>query len=230
MLISSALVTILIWAIPAVSKKEAGPVTCGSVIKLQHKETGFNLHSHGIAWGSGSGQQSVTANSAKNDKGSLWVIKEAVGSDVCEAGTPIKCGTGVRFEHAETRKNLHSHLFKAPLTSNQEVSGFGDSGTGDTGDNWTIMCETSDEYWMRYKPVVLRHVDTGKYLASTNRAVFNQQNCGGNCPIMSQQEVSCAARKDVNARWNTDQGVYFPPNKGDFGATDEDDEDMDDEL
>lgn len=68
------------------AKKEAGPVTCGSVIKLVHKETvskdvptqifpysisikGGNLHSHSIAWGSGSGQQSVTANKVKNDKG-----------------------------------------------------------------------------------------------------------------------------------------------------------------
>jgi hypothetical protein len=34
-------------------------VTCGSVIKLKHKETNHHLHSHQIAWGSGSGQQSV---------------------------------------------------------------------------------------------------------------------------------------------------------------------------
>ena len=35
-------------------------VTYGSAIKLQHKQSGFRLHSHQIKWGSGSGQQSVT--------------------------------------------------------------------------------------------------------------------------------------------------------------------------
>lgn len=35
-------------------------VTYGSGIKLQHKQSGFRLHSHQIKWGSGSGQQSVT--------------------------------------------------------------------------------------------------------------------------------------------------------------------------
>jgi len=35
-------------------------VTFGSAIKLQHRPSGFRLHSHQIKWGSGSGQQSVT--------------------------------------------------------------------------------------------------------------------------------------------------------------------------
>jgi len=36
-------------------------VTCGSSIKLKHVSSGFHVHSHNIQWGSGSGQQSVTA-------------------------------------------------------------------------------------------------------------------------------------------------------------------------
>ena len=35
-------------------------VTCGSAIKLVHAASGFRLHSHGINYGSGSGQQSTT--------------------------------------------------------------------------------------------------------------------------------------------------------------------------
>ena len=35
-------------------------ITYGSVIKLQHTESKYYLHSHQINWGSGSGQQSVT--------------------------------------------------------------------------------------------------------------------------------------------------------------------------
>ncbi len=54
---------------------DKAPVTCGSAIKLKHKDTGNNLHSHQVAWGSGSGQQSVTANPAQSDSGSLWIVK-----------------------------------------------------------------------------------------------------------------------------------------------------------
>ena len=129
----------LLCALQLEASKEVDPVTCGSVIKLIHKETGNNLHSHGIAWGSGSGQQSITTNGVKNDKGSLWLLKEAANTPPCNIGTPIACNDIIRFEHADTKKNLHSHLFRAPLSGNQEVSGFGDdSGNGDTGDNWQV--------------------------------------------------------------------------------------------
>ena len=50
-------------------------MTCGTVIKLQHIGTNFHLHSHEVAYGSGSGQQSVTASSSGDDAGSYWVVK-----------------------------------------------------------------------------------------------------------------------------------------------------------
>eukprot|EP00286_Rhodomonas_abbreviata_P001387 CAMPEP_0181288322 /NCGR_PEP_ID=MMETSP1101-20121128/270_1 /TAXON_ID=46948 /ORGANISM="Rhodomonas abbreviata, Strain Caron Lab Isolate" /LENGTH=227 /DNA_ID=CAMNT_0023392435 /DNA_START=31 /DNA_END=714 /DNA_ORIENTATION=- len=193
-------------------KETTEPVTCGSVVKLIHKDTGNNLHSHGIAWGSGSGQQSVTTNSAKTDKGSLWVVKESSkASEVCEIGTPVKCGDIIRLEHADTTKNLHSHLFKAPVSGNQEVSGFGDEhGNGDSGDNWQVVCESGQGLWYRYVPVHFRHADTNRYLVTSGRHVFNQQNCGHQCPIMGQTEVSAGGSKTSAGKWLTDQGVYFP--------------------
>jgi dolichyl-phosphate-mannose--protein O-mannosyl transferase len=81
-------------------------------------------------------------------------------------------------------KNLHSHLFKAPLSGNQEVSGFGDKGSGDTGDNWIVECETKDKYWQRGSVISLKHVDTGKYLTTGESFKFTQQNCGFQCPIL----------------------------------------------
>lgn len=50
-------------------------VTCGSVIKLQHWQTGHLLHSHDIAYGSGSGQQSVTGFQGGDDSNSYWVVR-----------------------------------------------------------------------------------------------------------------------------------------------------------
>ena len=52
--------------------------------------------------------------------------------------------------------------------------------------------------------------------------MFNQQNCGGQCPIMSQTEVSAGNKKDQRAKWVSSQGVYFPPQVNE--------DDMDDEL
>ncbi len=153
----------------------------------------------------------MTTNKAKNERASLWIVKEAFREAVCEIGKPIKCGETVRLQHVETSKNLHSHLFRAPLSGNQEVSAFGDNGEGDTGDNWQIVCDSNKEtYWQRYKPVSFLHVDTKKMLSTADGFKFNHQNCGGNCPIMDQTEVSASPRKDVSTKWFSDQGVYFP--------------------
>jgi len=47
-------------------------------------------------------------------------------------------------------------------------------------------------------------------LTTSETAVFNQGNCGGNCPIMGQTEVSAGHYPDKKTKWVTGQGVYFP--------------------
>ena len=122
-----------IAAVFAMGEEDA--VTCCSVIKLIHQDSGYMVHSHPIAWGSGSGQQSVTSTQTSSDAGSLWIVKDSTTSaTACEIGEPIKCNDKVRLEHSQTGKNLHSHLFRAALSGNQEVSAFGENGNGDTGD------------------------------------------------------------------------------------------------
>ncbi len=69
------------------------------------------------------------------------------------------------------------------------------------------------------------HADTGKYLSTADAHKFNQQNCGGQCPIMDQTEVSASPKKDIRAKWQTDQGVYFPV-KGQVKSDAQDDEDL----
>jgi hypothetical protein len=51
-------------------------VTCGSVVKLSHEQTGKYLHGSGVTWGTGSSQQSVTVTPKANDAGSLWLVEE----------------------------------------------------------------------------------------------------------------------------------------------------------
>ncbi|GBO46428.1 Stromal cell-derived factor 2-like protein 1, partial [Araneus ventricosus] len=71
---------------------------------------------------------------------------------------PIACGTTIRFEHLQTKKNLHSHHFPSPLSNNQEVSAFGENGEGDTGDHWIVTC--SSDNWERSGLVRFKHADT----------------------------------------------------------------------
>lgn len=49
-------------------------VTYGTVLKLMHEKTKHRLHSHDVPYGSGSGQQSVTAFQNVDDSNSYWVL------------------------------------------------------------------------------------------------------------------------------------------------------------
>ncbi|CAM9349133.1 unnamed protein product [Choristocarpus tenellus] len=185
-------------------------VTCGSATKLRHVQSKYHLHSHGINWGSGSGQQSVTAHGSEDDQGGLWLVKEAEGALPCEAGEPIKCGSFVRLEHVLTGKNLHSHFFTSPLSRQQEVSCFGESGEGDTGDTWVVECtRSSDEAWVRGGQVRLKHKDTKRYLQASTGSKFNSGNCPNNCPILGQLEVSGIQTAGSTTTWTADQGMYL---------------------
>lgn len=184
-------------------------VTCGSVVKLRHEPTGYHLHSHPIKWGGGSGQQSVTSHGSEDDQGSMWIVKEADGAMPCEVGEPIECGAAIRLEHVATGKNLHSHSFSSPLSRQQEVSCFGESGEGDNGDSWELQCvRKGEKKWTRGAAVKLKHANTQRYLITSDKNKFTQQNCP-NCPIVGQMEVTCGGSAGVISTWKADQGVYL---------------------
>lgn len=61
-------------------------VTCMSTIKLQNTGSLHFLHSHSIHYGTGSGQQSVTAFHAADDPNSYFKILEPFGADHCPRG------------------------------------------------------------------------------------------------------------------------------------------------
>lgn len=89
----------------------------------------------------------------------------------CCYRSPIKCNSVVRLQHVATKKNLHSHYFTSPLSGNQEVSCYGDDdGEGDSGDNWTVVC--NNDYWRRDTPVKLKHVDTATLVLLKLYALF----------------------------------------------------------
>lgn len=182
-------------------------VTCGSVLKLLNVGSNVRLHSHTIKYGTGSGQQSVTATEIQEDGNSHWLIKPATGKQ-CTRGKPIKCGDVIRLEHLATKKNLHSHHFSSPLSGNQEISAYGDDrGDGDTGDDWLVVCQ--DEFWDREGVIMLKHIDTNVYLSSSERTYGN--------PINGQVEVvGMYTPVGDNSNWKSMEGLFIHPS--DFKA------------
>eukprot|EP01112_Ceratiomyxa_fruticulosa_P013976 TRINITY_DN396_c0_g1_i1.p1 TRINITY_DN396_c0_g1~~TRINITY_DN396_c0_g1_i1.p1 ORF type:complete len:219 (-),score=50.09 TRINITY_DN396_c0_g1_i1:52-708(-) len=176
-------------------------VTCGSAIKLRHVKSGFRLHSHKVTYGSGSGQQSVTGFPNADDPNSLWVVKGAYQKP-CLQGTVLKNGDVIRLQHLATRKNLHSHLHKSPLTQNNEVSAFAEGEEGDTGDNWRIVLQ-KDGKWVRGESVRFQHLDTNGFLQGNPNAQYQS-------PIPGQIEIAGVNNVNDNNEWVNDEGIYFP--------------------
>lgn len=126
----------------------------------------------------------------------------------------------VRLTHLKTRRNLHSHGIPAPLSRhNNEVSGFGDDGDGDAGDNWRVECwpragseEAPERLWTSAALVRFLHVDTKAHLAGSSKAKFTQANCP-RCPIQGELEVSGTSRNsDVavqSSLFCAEDGVYL---------------------
>ncbi|KAF5277818.1 hypothetical protein FQR65_LT03799 [Abscondita terminalis] len=156
------------------------------------------LHSHDVKYGTGSGQQSVTGTELQEDVNSHWLVKSETGKN-CARGEIIKCGSTIRLEHLATGKNLHSHYFSSPLSSNQEISCYGDNGEGDTGDHWVVVC--SGDHWSRDDSVMLKHVDTNQYLAASGRT-FGR-------PINGQMEIVGVHSSSGSVHWQTSEGVYL---------------------
>lgn len=166
----------------------------------------------GANYGSGSKQQVITSAADKDDKNTLWHVKDAERlNSPCQTGLGFKCGDKVRFEHNPSGKNLHSHsTFKAPLSQRQEVSGFGDDGSGDNGDDWELVCNEVSNYGPTKKKgdlitgkdiFYLKHIDTSCMLVSDSTYRYTNQNCP-RCPIVNHMEVSCVPNiKQKTSLW-----------------------------
>lgn len=187
-------------------------LTWTTTARFKHYESGFYLHSHELAYGTGSGQQSVTALEADNDAGSLWTVKEADGEPLCLTGERIKWGQKIRIEHMNTEKNLHTHKYNSPISNRQEVSWYGNNGAGDKSDNWFIECKdkVNGDNIEGKTYFYLRHEVTSAYLYAEKRSIFDNNNCR-RCPIIGQLEISATKSKDNKALWRFVSGYFYSP-------------------
>ncbi|TPP59375.1 Stromal cell-derived factor [Fasciola gigantica] len=184
-----------------VNGRKQSEVTCGSVLKLVNVDYDVKLHSHEVRYGSGSGQQSVTGISDATQSNSYWQVLERNGSPPCVRGRNIKCGQKIRLMHLATRKNLHSHHFKSPLSDAYEVSAFGEDGVGDQGDDWQVVCE--GPHWRRNSKIRLKHIATEGYLGVSSKRYNN--------PIAGQHEVCVLNQATSSTFWVTGEGIYLHP-------------------
>ncbi|KAL7578774.1 hypothetical protein ACA910_016000 [Epithemia clementina (nom. ined.)] len=197
-------------------------VTCGSAIKIQSQDTRYYLSSEEKKLGAGSGQQIVTFQNDEGTQDTLWLVRPAnhdsvteypEGDSTCALAKPIPCNTAIRLTHLRTQRNLHSHGVQSPLSSQQEVTGYGQGdGRGDGGDDWIVRCiAPKAKYWKRGEPFHLFHRDTSKFLGTAKTLEFNQRTCGGNCPIMGHLEAFGRGSNDKHTIFTVEQGVHIIP-------------------
>ncbi|ORX85212.1 PMT-domain-containing protein [Anaeromyces robustus] len=146
--------------------------------KVTIKSTSYGgglLHSHVQRYPTGSEQQQVTLYGYK-DGNNEWYIKkpwteEQVPDDKIEY---VKDGDIIRLVHAETKRNLHSHNIRAPVSKKfNEVSGYGNSTIGDANDLWKVEI-VKDQYDSKSNTIHalfttfrLRHVQSGCLLQAS---------------------------------------------------------------
>ncbi|KAJ3093089.1 Protein O-mannosyltransferase 2 [Quaeritorhiza haematococci] len=179
----------------------------GSKVSLKNNGHGGGLlHSHVQRYPTGSEQQQVTCYHHK-DSNNDWIIKKPWGVPDPEDVEFVKDGDIIRLVHEQTKRNLHSHNVKAPVTtSDNEVSCYGNETVGDTNDHWKI--EIVDDAHVRRPERIrslttrfrLRHVLSGCLLRS-HGVTLPQWG-------FKQAEVLCQKSAEIhslNNMWNIEQ-------------------------
>lgn len=96
-----------------------------------------------------------------------------------------------------------------------KVTGFGQQGSGDTGDDWKVYCEEGGyfsggaEYWNRETSIQLMSVTTKRFLGASSTVKFTEQNCGRGCPILNHLEVFGRKTSDSYSQWKVELGVHL---------------------
>ena len=154
-------------------------------IRIKHKNTRKSLHSHGIRYHQGSHQQEVTGYHGR-DSNDLWIIRHKRGNKLYFNNRDI-----VKLTHRNTKKNLHSHHIRSPVSHQQEVSAYGRNGRGDGNDYWRVIIRRRSRL-TRGHYFRLQHVNTGRFLHSHGLRLRNGSR---------QQEVTAYHHRDSNDYW-----------------------------
>ncbi|XP_066923151.1 protein O-mannosyl-transferase 2-like isoform X1 [Clytia hemisphaerica] len=188
-----------------------GELGYGAVVTLKnHKTAGTLLHSHQHLYPKEHPpeQQQITGYSHK-DSNNDWQINKAhhliTEDDRLEY---VRDGDEVRLMHVQTRRNLHSHPEKAPISTNlHQVSGYGQDGNGDANDIWVIRITKNpgpDNRISTVKTIFqLVHRNTGCVLQETEKQLPKWG--------WEQKEMACNPNKFVTivgSEWNIESNTH----------------------
>ncbi|KAI9342069.1 Dolichyl-phosphate-mannose-protein mannosyltransferase-domain-containing protein, partial [Zopfochytrium polystomum] len=191
-------------------------VAFGSTIYLRHVATnGGYLHSHAHNYETGSKQQQITCYPFRDDNSAFLVkpmieyINGTTTEKKVEGMQYLKDGDIIRLEHIPTKKHLHSHDHRPPVTENEhhnEASGYGQEGyLGDTNDHWRVEVTNKVSSTGPVKAITskirLIHTNTGCQLFSHNTKLPEW--------AYGQQEVTCAKNgKRSHTLWIVEYNVH----------------------
>ncbi len=96
------------------------------------------------------------------------------------------------------------------LARNYEVSCIGTESV-DESNNWRVKCEgqESGSVVKANTLIQLFNEKTRAFLYTSKHSYFNENNCGGRCPIMGQLEASGVSHQGSNTKWKVESGVFF---------------------
>ncbi|MCO5563851.1 hypothetical protein L7F22_017500 [Adiantum nelumboides] len=174
-------------------------VTYGSVLKLRHGSTSGRLHSSDVRYDMGGPYFVVTGYRGVVDSNSYWVVRPVEGSSLRQGGL-IPDGSIIRLQHMRTNNWLHTRSNPSPLSRNLEVS-CREEQDGDMGDLWRLEFVDESEVWMKDRKVRLKHVNTGSFLHSHEKAYLRV--------LARQMEVCGVDEEGANNVWLASEGVYL---------------------
>lgn len=89
------------------------------------------------------------------------------------------------------------------ISQKNEVTGFGSGENGDDDDNWEVQCERVKEGEMLLGSISfnLRHQKNKSYLGTRSNYQYTYNNCGRQCPILGQLEVSGSPYPNQYTNW-----------------------------
>ncbi|CAN8103402.1 unnamed protein product [Discula destructiva] len=197
-------------------------VAIGSRITIKNMGYGGGLlHSHVQTYPEGSNQQQVTCYHHKDANNDWFVYPNRRDADYDESADPRFFGDNdvIRFIHAQTGRNLHSHDIAAPITkADKEVSSYGNLTVGDEKDHWKVEVvrdvASNDRTRIRTLTTAfrLKHEVLGCYLRAGNV----------NLPQWGFRQIEVTCTKDNNPRdtfthWNVESHVNEKLPPGDPG-------------
>ncbi|KAI9020047.1 hypothetical protein CLU79DRAFT_888466 [Phycomyces nitens] len=167
----------------------------GSRVVLKHIGTpGGYLNSHNARYATGSTQQIVSLYPF-TDANNIWTIQK--GTEIWNSSQPletVKTNDHIRLEHYISKRKLHSHNHRPPMSSKKEhheVTAYGDRHLRDNNDSWWARVLNKDNKIDPTDKSPIKALSTRLRLLHSRGCYLMSHNIALPAPALNQQEVSC---------------------------------------